>query len=193
MAKEGLKIKFTSIINDKIFPQSFTKFECNNEIEFSSEGIAVIYAPNGVGKTSLAKVLAEGNKDNPSLSYECSFADSKFIVIKDQNSRNITSGEANEFFIGKDINLAIEIEKKLESLYSKICNEYYEYFKQFCKFSSSNFIVADLDKIDSALSTFTKDVLNVRSKGNKVSYALLDKILTLGRVQENKSIEPAKI
>lgn len=51
-------IKFNKIENGSIFTSDFAEFNENNEIKFSNAGFAVIYGPNGIGKTSLAKVFS---------------------------------------------------------------------------------------------------------------------------------------
>ena len=57
-----MKIIFSSIKNNDIFETDFAHLSSQNgTIEFKhmqgSGGIAVIYAPNGTGKTSLANLL----------------------------------------------------------------------------------------------------------------------------------------
>lgn len=57
-----MKIIFSSIKNNNIFETDFEHLSSQNgTIEFKhmqgSGGIAVIYAPNGTGKTSLANLL----------------------------------------------------------------------------------------------------------------------------------------
>ena len=51
-------IIFNSIENKDIFSLDYKEFTKNNKIDFSKEGISVIYGPNGTGKTSLVKVLS---------------------------------------------------------------------------------------------------------------------------------------
>ena len=52
-----MKLKFNSIKNQSIFQPEFQSFSANNVIEFKKQphaagGIAVVYAPNGTGKSS---------------------------------------------------------------------------------------------------------------------------------------------
>lgn len=55
------KIIFEKIENEDIFVSDYKRPTRNNEIDFSREGISVIYGPNGTGKTSLVKEK-KGNK-----------------------------------------------------------------------------------------------------------------------------------
>lgn len=50
-------ILFNKIENGLIFTSDYRTFVKNNTISFSNAGIAVVYGPNGTGKTSLAKVF----------------------------------------------------------------------------------------------------------------------------------------
>ena len=51
-------ILFNKIENGLIFTSDYRTFVKNNTISFSNAGIAVVYGPNGTGKTSLAKVFS---------------------------------------------------------------------------------------------------------------------------------------
>ncbi|WP_198166088.1 AAA family ATPase [Sporosarcina ureae] len=115
---------FTKIKKEDIFSETLETFDKNNEIIFSNDGIAVIYGPNGTGKTSLAKVL---NRDESS-SFEVQFEDLEFTeqnsnlfhVINDQNSRNLIEGDTEEFLLGDDIKKEYDLQRYLESEYNKI-------------------------------------------------------------------------
>ena len=61
-----MTITFNKIQRHSIFTEDFNPFEKNNTLDFSS-GIAVLYGPNGIGKSSL--VAALGDKENTSLSF----------------------------------------------------------------------------------------------------------------------------
>ena len=103
---------FTKIENGTIFQNEFNPFTRNNCITFPSAGIAVIYGPNGTGKTSLAKVLS--NREY--TSFECIYNDTiyssgteLFHVINDQNNRNIIVGTTKDFLLGSDIKREFEL------------------------------------------------------------------------------------
>ena len=102
------KLIFKKIGYKNIFCEEFKELSSNNEIEFKKK-IAILYGPNGTGKTSLSKVLAANNQDE-NMSFEVEFRGSNnvddseiFHVISDQNSRNIIKGEAKDYLLGDDI------------------------------------------------------------------------------------------
>lgn len=53
------EVIFKKIENATIFATDFRNFCVNNTIQFSDSGMAVVYGPNGTGKTSFINVLAE--------------------------------------------------------------------------------------------------------------------------------------
>ena len=94
-----MKLEFSLIKNGTIFESDFQNLTpTNGTIEFkhlsTSGGIAVLYAPNGTGKSSFAKVLGID-----SLTEELSFSVSDdsgsaiipgaFHIIPDQINRNV--------------------------------------------------------------------------------------------------------
>ena len=100
-----MSLVFKKIESGDIFTRDFSPLVRNNEITFStSEEIAVVYGPNGTGKTSLIKVLgdAKGTKVEFSLDgTEYQAGSDIFHIINDQNNRNIISGETRDFFLGE--------------------------------------------------------------------------------------------
>jgi len=64
------KIIFEKIENEDIFVSDYKNLIKNNEIDFSREGISVIYGPNGTGKTSLVKVLSSEKGTKVKYTYD---------------------------------------------------------------------------------------------------------------------------
>ena len=95
-------IKFNRIENAEIFSRDFRPLVDNNEIGFpESEEIAVVYGPNGTGKTSLIKVLSDEKGTKVEFEYDGQIYTSGkdvFHIINDQNNRNIIKGETKDFF-----------------------------------------------------------------------------------------------
>lgn len=173
------KIVFHKIVRDGIFVSDFNPFVKNNSIEFSSEGITVAYAPNGVGKTSLSKVLAEGAGENLSFEYDGSIdGENIFHVIKDQNGRNIIKGEAGEFFIGLKIRDIEEFKKALEDRFYAIRTELADWLKNHGISSKSHPFVEVCRLKNELLGEYTQKLANKMDKGDKIDF---DTFTNLGR------------
>ena len=52
-----MKLEFLKIKKENIFCEDFNSMTDNNVINFDNTNINILYAPNGVGKSSLCKVL----------------------------------------------------------------------------------------------------------------------------------------
>jgi ABC-type lipoprotein export system ATPase subunit len=160
-------LEFHSIELDGIFDRSFSNFKKNNEIDFANKNFAVIYAPNGVGKTSLCKVLAAD-----SGRFQLEYDDKKhqtddgkdlFYVIPDQNSRNIIKGETGDFILGDEIRKETELGKEIKIQSNSLSTEVSAILKQF-NISKQTKIFTDLEKIRDYILEFA----NVRTKGKPI-------------------------
>ena len=113
---------FTHISSGNIFCADYDNLQHNNSIDFRRKNIAVLYAPNGVGKTSLANVLNSHVGSSFAAKYNGKEYSNKdqtgtlFHVIADQNSRNIISGKAEEYILGDNIRQEAELESHIESI-----------------------------------------------------------------------------
>ena len=56
-----MSIKITKIQLENIFCSDFAALQENNTIDFSQQGVVVLYGPNGTGKTSFANSLKVGS------------------------------------------------------------------------------------------------------------------------------------
>lgn len=125
MIKE-MKIIFSRIHNGDIFDPSFdTLCEDNGTIEFKSQshangGIAVVYAPNGTGKLSLAKVLGiQSSSDDcgfiakDTIGNEILPESSVFHIVADQIQRHIIQGDESQYLVGKEIRREYELKKRI--------------------------------------------------------------------------------
>jgi len=128
---------FKKIVREEIFDEFFADMQEDNGLKFSSNGIAVVYAPNGTGKSSFAHVLGRGAESEYEVFWDEERLTSKdeidnFHVINDQNSRNIIEGTTEDFVLGDDIKreyfLKSEVEARFNSLFeglsSKLKNEF---------------------------------------------------------------------
>ena len=140
-----MKIIFSSLKNSCIFEDDFTHLsEHNGTIEFkrmqTSGGIAVVYAPNGTGKTSFANLLSmEVSEENSSFSATDEHGNvitpetKSFHVIQDQINRNVIRGETTDYLIGAQIRREYELRDKINSMfktaYEKLSSKYKTEFK----------------------------------------------------------------
>jgi ABC-type lipoprotein export system ATPase subunit len=174
-------IKFTKIENDDIFTRDFSPLVKNNIIDFpaNSEEIAVIYGPNGTGKTSLIKVLSNEKGTKVEFEYDGTFYTSGqdiFHIINDQNNRNIIVGETKDFFIGDNIRREFELQSFISSERDRILTEIIATLKSVHGVSAANSpLIGFINKYE--VADLIKDAANNRSKGKSYTYENLITVL----------------
>jgi len=163
------KIIFEKIENEDIFVSDYKNLIKNNEIDFSREGISVIYGPNGTGKTSLVKALSSEKGTKVKYTYGGNeYTDgSQFFVINDQNNRNIIKGETKDFLLGDDIKKEFELQEYIENEYNRLCTESISILKGNYSVSSSSSKSIDCFSEWVNIQNIIKDLMNNRSKGSK--------------------------
>lgn len=178
-----MKLVFSSIINDTIFNEEFQKLTTDNgTIEFkhkhSSGGLAVVYAPNGTGKSSLAKVL-KNTVSTESLSF--SAVDDKgvllspesgcFHIIQDQLNRNIIQGKESDYLVGDQIRREYELRDQLNSLFLKAFTDLNSKYKREFKVTRvGDYLLSQMDKhasYDEAYG-YIRDLVKTQSKGKNI-------------------------
>ena len=163
-------IEFNKIENKHIFAPEYENFVENNTIEFSAQNIAVVYGPNGTGKTSLIRAIL-GEKDT-SIKYQFNnteYSDgSQFFVIQDQNNRNIIQGKVEDFLLGDKIKQETELHEQIQNEYSQICKESTEILRDKYKITTTkDKIISWIDTQLEGFSSLVKDLVNRQSKGSK--------------------------
>lgn len=180
-----MNLVFNKIENGDIFTKDFNPLIQNNQIDFpTTEEIAVIYGPNGTGKTSLIKILS----DSPNTKLEYFYDGEKytsgtnvFHVVNDQNNRNIISGETRDFFLGDNIRHEFELQDLLAQKRSTFISTVLSVLKDY-KITTTKNPLSDLIE-DDTLKGFVKDCANNRSKGNRYTNEQIFNMMTsLSRV-----------
>ncbi|NFP68562.1 AAA family ATPase [Clostridium sporogenes] len=167
----GEKLILNKICKEDIFCSEFEELVDNNVIEFCGNKIAVIYAPNGVGKTSLSKVLdseagssfnvnfdgTSYNQDNNNL----------FFRIADQNGRNVIKGETEDFLLGDNIKREYELKNHIDKLYKELLGNLNITLKSEYNISKKTSNL--LKKVrDMELAKFISDLANSKMKGKNI-------------------------
>lgn len=175
-----MTLQFKKIENKDIFTRDFSPLVKNNVIDFSSsEEIAVVYGPNGTGKTSLIKVLSDAKGTKLEYIYddkEYQSGSSVFHIINDQNNRNIIFGETRDFFLGDNIRHEFELQDIVEKDKDNIISSIINIIKRdFLISSASSQLIELLPRGD--FSFLIKDCANGKSKGKGISIDKLASIL----------------
>ncbi|MCK5659940.1 MAG: AAA family ATPase [Methanosarcinales archaeon] len=165
------KLEFSRLKKGTIFCEDFDEFNKNNIINFSNDGIAVLYGPNGIGKTSLTKILQPESNTEFAAKFndvEITNDDSFFHIITDQNHRNMIEGETHDFLLGENIAKEFELKEQIK-IESKIIFETILNQKLKSKCSISKKTSELLKKItNSGLKNFAMDLANSQNKGKTI-------------------------
>lgn len=178
-----MKIVFKRIVNGSIFDESFKNFVKNNKIEFSSsKKVAVVYGPNGTGKTSFIKTL-DSSTENSELTIEYEIDGVKyenisnnFHIIKDQNGRNIIRGETKDFILGDNI-------KREHQLLACLFTERENIFKLIKKMLKDDYGIAKKDTIfikyfcTETMKKFINSCANKNFKSEQIDFNLFAEII----------------
>lgn len=165
-------LTFKKIIKEEIFDDCFKNLNDDNEVEFSRNGISVIYAPNGTGKSSLAHVLGRGKGTEYEVVWKDQVLTNKdssdyFHIINDQNSRNIIEGSTEDFILGDDIRREYFLKGEIESGFKNLFGGLAATLKN--EFGIDKKGAPVLDYIDGdKVKEYVSDLANNKSKGSNI-------------------------
>ena len=165
-------LEFNKLICGSIFRRGFNPFEENNTVTFSDRGIAVVYAPNGTGKTTLMKTLNGEEGSSFSLKYEnAEYANNSsglFYVISDQTDRNIIRGTTRDFFLGADIQREFALKDAIDDYRKTIIESIVALLKtNYSITSASGPLVKQIT--DPAIASFIEKVANSKNRAQSYS------------------------
>lgn len=198
-----MKLEFSSIINGTIFEPEFQSLSAlNGTISFkrmnnAPGGIAVIYAPNGTGKSSLAKVLnAEALTEQ--MSFEatdetgCTISPEthSFHLIPEQVNRNVIRGKETDYLIGQQIRREYELRDSINNSFETAFSNLSSKFKNDFKVTKvGDFILTQIEKSadDSHLEAYKylRSIINTRTHGKDI---IQDEFISYVRNEANEPI-----
>lgn len=142
----------------------------------SSGGIAVVYAPNGTGKSSLAKVLKGTAND---LSFSATnddgalVASDAFHIIPDQIDRNVIRGKETDYLVGQQIRREYELRDRINSAfvsaYAALSGMYKSEFKVD---KVGDYLLTQIGTLQEQpypnAFSFLRSIINTRSHGKDI-------------------------
>ena len=142
----------------------------------ASGGIAVVYAPNGTGKSSLTAVLGkEEGKDN--FTFEAVYNTSNqivpetkaFHIIGDQISRNVIEGETSDYLIGHEIKKEYKLKKKISEGFKNAFDGLNIVYKsEYGVTKIKDYILSAIQVRNRTAYTYIKDIVNKQAKGKNI-------------------------
>jgi ABC-type cobalamin/Fe3+-siderophores transport system ATPase subunit/ABC-type lipoprotein export system ATPase subunit len=182
-----MNVVFKKLKVENRFDSSFENWIKNNKISFSDEGFIDIYAPNGVGKSSLARALNNDNKSEYEYEYEYNgkkytekTKESPVLVIDDFFFRNIATRDnekLSDYILGSQIAKELELKEKIESSTKKVRDEMISYLKKEYNIKSKDSCLCYYINNDS-LKKFINSISNVQDKGKNYTAENLIKLVS---------------
>lgn len=194
-----MNIVFKKLKVESRFDSSFNNWVKNNEISFSNEGFIDIYAPNGVGKSSLARALNNENKSEYEYEYNGKkytekTKESPILVIDDFFFRNIatrTNEKLSDYILGSQIAKELELKEKIEVSTKKVKDEMISYIKKEYNIKSKDSCLCNYVKNES-LKKFINSISNVQDKGKNYSAENLINLVSDFVMNDNIKIDNNK-
>ena len=194
-----MDIVFKKLKVDNRFDNSFENWTTNNVISFSNEGFIDIYAPNGVGKSSLARALNNESKSEYEYEYNGKqytekSKESPILVIDDFFFRNIATRDnekLSDYILGSQIAKELELKEKIETSTKKVKDDIISYLKKEYNIKSKDSCLCGYINNDS-LKKFINSLSNAQDKGKNYSVDNLIKLTSEFVMNENKKIDSNK-
>lgn len=194
-----MDIVFKKLKVDNRFANSFENWTKNNVISFSNDGFIDIYAPNGVGKSSLARALNNENKSEYEYEYNGKqytekSKESPVLVIDDFFFRNIATRDnekLSDYILGSQIAKELKLKEKIETSTKKVKDDIISYLKKEYNIKSKDSCLCGYIKNDS-VKKFINALSNAQDKGKNYSADNLTKLTSEFVLNENKKIDSNK-
>lgn len=165
------------------------------EFKSSSSRIAVVYAPNGTGKTSFTKALlstdSTENKYFNAVDKDGEVRSNDIYIIEDQIHRNVIKGDTSKYFLGKNIQEEYELKENLikwrEYIFREempiVLKEKYNVTKK------SDYFVTKVAEYDNLVGKIIQSISNVRKRGDDIKDDKLLEFLKAHKKEEYTEID----
>ena len=181
-----MKLVFSSIKKGAIFEPEFqTLTPVNGTVEFkhlnTAGGIAVVYAPNGTGKSSLAGVLGI---DNPAEDLffsatndsEEAVVPGSFHIIPDQINRNVIGGKETDYLVGRQIRREYELLDRINTAFDMAFTALANKYKTELKVTKvGDYFLTQIgtfrDRPYQTAFTYLRSIINNRKHGKDIDKA----------------------
>lgn len=196
------EITFSKIKNANILVEDFENLTQNGNatIKFKKQpqaqgGIAILYAPNGTGKSSFSHIL-ESEKSTDEVTFEAMYdgntltPESKsFHVIGDQLSRNVIKGDTSDYLIGAEIRREYELKKRIADGFTvAFSKKLPKYMKDTFKLSKvSDTLLLKIKECDEKAYEYLRDIISTRTRGKGIERE--DFIQYISDVSHKRSLE----
>lgn len=180
-----MKLVFTSIKNNEIFEPEFLNLpEAKGTINFKhmqgAGGVAVVYAPNGTGKSSLATLLqTEVSSDRMDFSATDENGNSvipeagAFHVIQDQINRNVINGKTTDYLVGAQIRREYELKDRIHAAFQSAFAQLVSKYKADYNVTKvGDYLLTHIDTIDDEVHhnayKYIRSLVNSRQRGKDI-------------------------
>lgn len=182
-----MNLEIFKIKKDNIFCDDFNHLSKNNKVDFGVNKVNILYAPNGVGKSSLCKVL--NGEGEFLLKYNGNTYDNSncniFHIISDQNSRNIIKGDAKDFLLGDDIVREFNLKEWLDQTFENIFNSLKSTYKDNLNISKKS--DKKIDWLDSRITELVKSIVKSGAKPSDIDIGIFLK--TINELEELEGMD----
>lgn len=184
-------IEFKKIEKEDIFKSEFLNMVKNNTLSFKKGNTAILYGPNGTGKTSLSKIFSLEDKTDIMFKFqdidytkESIKENNIFYVINDQNSRNIVKGKEEDFLLGTDIRREYELKEQIfqnENSLLDSCNSNVREIFLLTKVTDQ--LISECENYNGLLSSTLRELCKVRGKINLNPRKFVEQFLKLEAIE----------
>lgn len=181
---------------ENIFCDEYSNLISHNKIDIEHCKIAVIYGPNGTGKSSLASILNNESGTQYTISYgKKIYSETNHLpvhVIKDQNGRNIITGSTEDFILGENIRHEYELKRQLDEGFNILYESLTSILKNEFKISTKTSLLISFIE-NQFLKDCITNIINNKQKGRNIDKGLFLKTYTNKPITEDIDINKDKL